>query len=89
MRVREEVELRRIVESFLRHASCRFNRDSPHLRTGPRSRRSREVDAQLAQPPQIERRADLRQFATLDDDLLFLGVDLLQHQLGYFFQNLE
>jgi len=60
LRVREEVELRRIVESFLRHASCRFNRDSPHLRTGPRSRRSREVDAQLAQSAQVERSAAMK-----------------------------
>ena len=75
LRVREEVELRRIVETFLGHASCRFNRDPADLRAGPRARRAREVDPQFAQPTEVERRADLGQLAAFYDDFLFVGLD--------------
>ena len=59
LKLREKVEL--IVVGFLlRHASCRFNRDSADLRAGSRSRRARKVDPQFAQPAKIERGADQR-----------------------------
>ena len=63
--LREEVELSGIVGSFLRHASCRFNRDAPDLRPRPGAGRPRKVDPQLAQPAEIERRADLGRLSEL------------------------
>lgn len=63
---REEIELRRIVESFLRHASCRFNCDLTDLRAGPGSGRAREVDPQFAESAEIERGADLGQLTALN-----------------------
>lgn len=79
--VREEVELSGIVETFLRHASCRFNRDAPDLRPRPGAGRPRKIDPQLAQPAEIERRPDLGQLAAFDDDFVAVGLD--RQQLGF------
>ena len=79
--VREEVELSGIVGTFLRHASCRFNRDAPDLRPRSGAGRPRKVDPQLAQPAEIERRPDLGQVAAFDDD--FIAVRLDRQQLGF------
>lgn len=79
--VREEVELSGIVGTFLRHASCRFNRDAPDLGAGPSAGRPRKVYPQFAQPAEIQRRADLGQVAAFDDD--FVAVRLDRQQLGF------
>jgi len=79
--VREEVELSGIVETFLRHASCRFNRDAPDLRPRPGAGRPRKIDPQLAQPAEIERRPNLSQVAAFDDDFVAVGLD--RQQLGF------
>jgi len=79
--LREEVELSGIVGTFLRHASCRFNRDAPDLRPRPGAGRPRKIDPQLAQPAEIERRPDLGQVAAFDDDFVAVGLD--RQQLGF------
>ena len=73
--LREEVELSGIVETFLSHASCRFNRDAPDLGARPSAGRPRKVDPQFAQPSEVQRRADLGQGAAFDDDFVAVGLD--------------
>ena len=75
VRWREEIELRRIVGSFLGHASFRFNGDrfygdSANLRSGPRTGLVGEVGPQLAEPAQVHRRADWGEVVAFDDDFV-------------------
>ncbi len=88
VRISEEIELRRIVESFLRHASFRFNgdrfySDSANLRSRPRTGLVGEVGSQLTEPAQVQRHADWGEVATFDDDSVFFGPDRQQFRFAH------